>query len=274
MTQDTGTPSGRTAGREPDLRLRTGPVVGFALLAPVAVAAALHLAGDGVSAAVSVLVLVLVVVVAAVSGMRSAGALAALSAGAWFDFFLTEPYLSFKVLSPDDIEVTVLLLAVGLAVTELALWGRRQQARSSQRSGYLAGVLQTADLVAIPDTPADLLVARVAGQITEVLGIDGCRFEPADHRRARTATTLHRDGSVTQHAAPVDVDRHGLPTDDLTALPVEHGGVGYGRFLLTSSTRHARPTTEQRRIAVTLADQVGARLALGGAVPSPRASGD
>jgi K+-sensing histidine kinase KdpD len=239
-------------------------VVALALLGPLVVAAALHLAGDLVTAAVSALALVLVVVAAAASGLRTAGVLAALSAGAWFDFFLAEPYLTFAVLSREDVEVTVLLLVVGLAVTELALWGRRQQARSSRQSGYLDGVLRTADLVALPDTSPDLLIGGVAQQITDVLGIDGCRFEPPDRRRALCATTLHRDGSVTQRTTHVDVDRHGLPTDDLVELPVEHGGTAYGRFLLTSSTRHARPTTEQRRIAVTLADQVGARLALGG----------
>ena len=48
--------------------------------------------------------------------------------GVFFDLFLTQPYGTLAVTNPDDVEALVLLLAVGVAVTELALWGRRQQA--------------------------------------------------------------------------------------------------------------------------------------------------
>ncbi|HEY0240728.1 MAG TPA: DUF4118 domain-containing protein [Friedmanniella sp.] len=273
MTSETGTASSSPAARGPVRAPRTSAVLAFALLAPLVAAAVLHLAGTRVTTAASALVLVLVVVAAATSGLRSAGLLAALSAGAWFDFLLTEPYLSFTVLDRDDVEVTVLLLVAGLAVTEIALWGRRQQARASRRAGYLDGVLRTADLVALHASPPAALAEEVAEQITAVLGIDGCRFEPQEHRRARSETALHRDGSVTQRTVRIDVDRHGLPTDDLVTLAVEHDGVVHGRFLLTSSTRHARPSTEQRRVAATLADLVGTRLATGAGTqqaPGPR----
>ncbi|GGY11379.1 DUF4118 domain-containing protein [Streptomyces tanashiensis] len=55
--------------------------------------------------------LALVVVVVAVSalGNRFAGALAALSAVAWFDFFPTEPYRSFHLQDRADVETAVLL---------------------------------------------------------------------------------------------------------------------------------------------------------------------
>lgn len=261
MARDTA-PSSTPLGDTP-APPRAALVLAFALLAPAVVAGLLSLAGDRVTAAAGALVLVLVVVAAAASGLRTAGVVAALSSGLWFDYFLVEPRLSLTVLARDDVEVTVLLLVVGLAVTEVALWGRRQQARASRRAGYLDGVLRTADLVALRDTTPDALAREVAGRITEVLGVDGCRFESPGDRPARSATTLHRDGSVTRHGAPLDTTRTGLPVDDLVALPVEHGGVGYGRFLLTASTRVARPSVEQRRVAATLADQVAARLALG-----------
>ena len=48
--------------------------------------------------------------------------------GVWFDFFLTEPYLRLTIADSDDIETTVLLVLIGVAVTEIALWGHRQQA--------------------------------------------------------------------------------------------------------------------------------------------------
>lgn len=234
-------------------------VLAGAFLAPLLVAAALSGVRDQVTATTGALVLVLVVVAVAATGQRAAGIVAALSAGAWFDFFLTAPYGSFKVTDRDDIQATVLLLLVGFAVSELALWGRRQQARASRRSGYLDGVLGTADIVALREASPETLTARVAHQIVEVLAIDACRFEPAGSA-GRPTTVLDRDGSVTQRGHVVDVDRHGLPTDDLITLDVSADGVSFGRFLLTSSTRIVRPTLEQRRVVVLLADQVGAAL--------------
>jgi hypothetical protein len=128
--------------------------------------------------------------------------------------------------------------------------------------------------VALHGSSTQVLTGQVAEQITAVLGVDGCRFVPAATGAPRSGTVLHRDGSVTQRSTtptpvPVDVDRHGLPTDDLVALAVEHDGVRYGQFLVTSSTRHARPTVEQRRVAATLADQVGTRLAMGAGTAAP-----
>jgi K+-sensing histidine kinase KdpD len=58
-----------------------------------------------------------------------AGLLAAVSSAVWFDFFLTVPYGRFTIDDRADIETTVLLILVGVAVTEICLWGRRQQAK-------------------------------------------------------------------------------------------------------------------------------------------------
>ena len=59
-----------------------------------------------------------------------AGYLAALLAGLWFDFFCTEPFQRFTIADRLDVETTILLLIVGGAVTELAVWGRRQEAKA------------------------------------------------------------------------------------------------------------------------------------------------
>ena len=47
-------------------------------------------------------------------------------------------------------------------------------------------------------------------------------------------------------------------------LVVRSGGVTCGHYLLTAATRVARPSLEQRRVAVLLADQVGTLVAGGG----------
>jgi K+-sensing histidine kinase KdpD len=94
------------------------------------------------------LVLILVVAAVAASGRRLAGVLAAVSAAAWFDFFLTAPYERFTITRRPDIETMVLLLAIGAAVTEIAVRGRRQHAAAARRAGYLEGINAAARAVA------------------------------------------------------------------------------------------------------------------------------
>jgi K+-sensing histidine kinase KdpD len=238
-------------------------VVLVSAVAPL-VAAAILQAIDGVTLTTAALVLVVCVVAAGASGDRVAGVVAAISAGVWFDFFLTEPRGSLKIRDSGNIQATLLLLVVGVAVSEIAQWGRRQQARSSRRAGYLDGVLGAADVIAESSSSPTELVAYARRQIVDVLGVDRCAFEPLG-TEVRSATSLNHDGTVTRRGARLDVDRDGLPTDDLITLDASHHGTGYGRFVLTASTRVARPTLEQRRVAVLLADQVGGALALGAA---------
>lgn len=192
----------------------------LAVLAPLVTCAILAAVRDEVTAETSVLLLVVWVVVAAATGDRWAGVLAALSAGAWFDFFLTEPYLAFTIDDADDVEATVLLVMISLAVTEIALWGRRQQQEASRRSGYLEGVLGAARSVAEADAPTGAVVDVVARQIADALGADGCRYVEGPPHDARVV----------------------------------------GHFLVTATSRATYPTREQRRVAVLLADQVAGVL--------------
>ena len=224
----------------------------IAVVLPFLVALGLAALGDTLTTATSVLVLVLVVVGVGAAGDRVAGVLAAVSSGLWFDFFLTEPTGQFAIKDPDDVEVVVLLVAVGVAVTEIALWGLRQQARAARRAGYLDGVLESADLAARGGVATAQARRRVADRIAEVLDVDHCRFVP-DAVPPLGAAALHRDGSVQRGGVAVDVDREGMPADVETCLAAPAGG---GHVRITASTRVARPTREQRRVAVLLADQL------------------
>jgi K+-sensing histidine kinase KdpD len=226
-----------------------------ALLLPLVTCAVLATNRDRVPAATAVLVLVLWVVAAAATGDRVAGLIAAVSGGLWFDFFLTTPYQRFAIKGSDDVEATVLLVLIGLAVTEIALWGHRQQARAAGRSGYLEGVLGAARLVSEGDTPAPILVEVVARQIADVLGVDDCRFEQGPVSDDRVAVLRH-DGTVIRGDHTVDVDRVGLPTNDYVAIPVGRGARVVGHFLVIAVSRVSYPSAEQRRVAVLLADQV------------------
>lgn len=230
-----------------------------AALAPLLTCAILSTARDSVTAATAVLVLVVWVVAAAASGDRWAGILAAVSGGVWFDFFLTEPYLRFTIADSDDVEATVLLVLISVAVTEVALWGFRQQAHASRNSGYLDGVLDAARAVAEGDTPTGPVIDLVARHITDALGADTCRFVGGPVNDSRI-TVLDHDGVLTRDGHPVDVERVGLPTNEFVAVLVRRGPQVFGHFLVTATTHVSYPTPEQRRVAVLLADQVAVAL--------------
>src|SRR5262249_62389092 len=78
-----------------------------------------------------------VVLASAVVGGRWGGATSAVVSALCFDFFFTRPYYSFTINSRDDIETTIVLLVVGLAVGELVVRARRhrQVASASRREG-------------------------------------------------------------------------------------------------------------------------------------------
>jgi K+-sensing histidine kinase KdpD len=229
---------------------------------PVVVCAVLATVRDSVTAATCVLVLVLCVVAAAATGDRVAGLLAALSAGAFFDFFLTEPYGSFSISRADDVEAAVLLVLISLAVTEITLWGHRQREQASRHAGYLEGVLGTARAVAEGELPADTVVSVVASEIAQVLGVENASFVEGPVRDSRVALLDH-EGDVSRHGRPVDVARSGFPTDEYVAVPVRRGSAVVGHFLLSSPTRTVYPSVEQRQVAVLLADQVAVAVSEG-----------
>lgn len=226
-----------------------------ALVLPLVTCAVLAHFRDSVTSATAALILVVWVVLAAASGDRLAGFLAAASGGLWFDFFLIAPYNRLAISDPDDVEVVVLLVVIGAAVTEIALWGRREQEGAARRNGYLDGVLSTAKAVAAGDTPTDALIDVVARQIEDVLGVDGCRFVAGPVYDRRLAL-LDQDGAVTRNDHVVDVLRSGLPHDEEVAIVVRRGQNILGHFVVTASTRIVRPSRQQLRVAVLLADQV------------------
>lgn len=226
-----------------------------ALLGPLVLCALLAVFRGRFANTHGALLLVLVIVAVAANGNRIAGAVAALSAGVWFDVFLTRPYERLSIASRTDVETTVLLLVVGIAVTELAVWGRRQHGLASRDAGYLAGIYAAAEVGVSGDSP-DALIAAVSDQLVRALGLTRCRFE---YRTGLDVPRLRHDGQVVSGNTVVDVSREGLPRSDEIELLVEGGGRFWGRFLLRAGP-DARPSLAQRLVAVALADQVGAAL--------------
>ena len=195
--------------------------------------------------------MLLMVVAVTANRYQLAGFLAALSAAVWFDFFLTQPYERFTINRRTDIETTVLLLVIGVAVTEIAVWGLCQRVAASRRAGYLDGINSAARAVATGSS-ASALIGQVTGQLTQLLSLRSCSFQYG-------VAGLGRPARLHGHR-PLDVDAEGFPAGTDTELLVESGGIFQCRFLMTPAPG-ARPTLEQRLLAVALADQIGAWLA-------------
>jgi hypothetical protein len=230
--------------------------LGAALVAPLVVAAALlplrgHVANTDVA-----LVLVLVVVAVAANGFRTAGWLAAVSTAVWFDLFWTEPYGRLTITDRADIETAVLLVAVGAAVTEIAVWGRRQHHAAIREAGFRDGLLAAAEAVAAGDSPTTV-IDRICEQLVPLLGLEAARF---DYGTGRDHPRLQPDGSVVWRGRVIEVERDGLPTERPVEVLVESGGSYRGRFLFTPHPG-SRPSRSERLVAVALADQAGAALA-------------
>lgn len=98
---------------------RDRAAVAAAVIAPL-VAAAVLLPFRSSWPNTNVALLVVVVVAVAAIGNRPAGAVAAMGAAAWFDFFFTLPYERFTIRSSADVTTFVLLLVVGVVVSQLA----------------------------------------------------------------------------------------------------------------------------------------------------------
>ena len=230
--------------------------VAVGLLAPLVLAAALIPVRTSLAGTAAALALILIVVAVAAAGNRLAGYVAALSAAAWFDFFLTRPYEQFTINRATDIETTVLLLVVGVAVTEIAVWGRRQHSAASRRAGYLDGINDAARAVATGDSPS-ALVDRIGAALIQLLSLRSCEFQYGIAGIGRPGRVEH-DGSVTVAGRPYDLQYAQWPPDVPLELLVESGGRLQGRFLMQPG--QSRPAREELLVAVALANQAGAAL--------------
>lgn len=232
-------------------------VLRFAAVAlPLVACGLLFFGKDVVAGSAAALILVLLVVGASATGDRTSGILTALASAVGFDFFLTAPYLNLQIANAEDIELAVLLLLVGLAVNELALWGGRQRAAASERAGFISGVLESADLAAQGALPAEA-VGTVAGHIWHTLGAERVTYQSGPP--SQDCAVVQRDGTVTLQGVTLNVAADGLPTDRYTAVPVIQGERSVAHFLVTTATRLVRPRPEQLRVAVLLADQIARR---------------
>ena len=236
---------------------RDRAAIAAALIAPLAAAAILlPFRASWPNTNVALLLVVVVVAVAAI-GNRVAGAIAAIGAAVWFDFFFTLPYERFTIRSSADVTTFVLLLVVGVAVSQLAAYARRLKVVAITDAGYLAQIHETAPLTQTAKSPDDV-VDHVRQQLVGLLDLQECRFEYGvllGH-----PPRLEPDGAVVAGRGRWDVEKAGLPEE--IELRVFGNGQYYGRFMMRAKPG-SRPSLQARLVAVTLADQAGRALAAG-----------
>ena len=183
-------------------RDRTAVAAGLAV--PLLLALLLVPFRTDVPGTTSALVLVVAVVAVSALGSRAAGVLAALSAAASFDFFLTRPFGTFDITAPADVATALLLLTVGLIVSQLAARARRLEIITVTDAGYLARLHATADVVRSARS-ADTVVDHVRGELTDLLGLRACRFEHGiligRPPRLRPDGTVDGAGLITPNAS-------------------------------------------------------------------------
>jgi hypothetical protein len=226
-----------------------------ALVAPLGAAAILLPFRASWSNTNVALLLVVVIVGVSAIGNRVAGALAAVWAAAWFDFFFTLPYYRFTIRRSADVTTAVLLLLTGLAVSQLAARARRLKVVAITDAGYLAQIHETASMGNSARSP-DAVVDHVKAQLIGLLDLEGSRFEYGS--LLGHPTRLETDGTVMVGHARRDVEQFGLPGDEIE-LRTFGNGQYYGRFMLKPKPG-SKPSLQARLVAVTLADQAGRAL--------------
>ena len=243
-------------------RASAGPEVGIlgwiaALLGPVALSGIMVAFRGELFPTNAALVLVLPVLAAAILGGRLGGAVSAGVATLCFDFFFTRPYYSFTINRRDDVETTIVLLAVGLVVGELVVRSRRSQRLATASRREVDQVRRVAELAAGAGSRGRL-ISVVEREVVELLGARGARFE-----RAPFATTLPRLGHGVVTLPGEDPNGRPFGPANEVELPVWGRGREIGRLVLVLPTDSVgvaiRP--DDRAIAVALVDQLGAVLA-------------
>lgn len=228
----------------------------FGGIAPIAVAAALVGVRDVVQNANIALVLVVVVVLAAALGGRTAGVCAAVVSALSFDFFHTRPYLGLSIDTADDVESTVLLLAVGLLVGGIAAGNRRARASAEASTEEVMRIHRVAERAARGEEATDIIVAA-QDELIDLLALRSCRFEAQPFMPV--LPRLERSGHLDTRVLRFRDNGFELPAEGVE-LPVYGRGQQLGRFVLDPKPG-VGVSLEQRVVAVALADQVGAALA-------------
>jgi len=210
-----------------------------------------HLHNDNMA-----LALVIPVLIAAVIGGRVAGVAAAVVAALCFDFFFTQPYLSLRIASDNDIASFFVLLVVALIAAEVGIRARRGSRAARDARSDLERLTRVIELAARGADVEDV-VSSARAEIIGLFGLLDCVFEAGPSTGALPRIGIH--GAI--EGAPL-IATH---TDFLlppggVELAVVGRGIDFGQLVLFASDS-VRAPLQKRVVAVAIADQLGITLA-------------
>jgi hypothetical protein len=156
---------------------------------------------------------------------------------------------------PNTDAALAMLLAIGVAVTEISVVGRRQHAAASRRAGYVDSICGAAHTVVAVTSPS-VAIDQVAGRLAQLLLLRPCRFRYSVAGFSQPARLRHH-GMVRAAGWPWDADADGLTAGAGVELLAERGGIFRGRVLLSPFVG-AHPMHGHRLPAVAFAGQAGA----------------
>lgn len=231
--------------RVPKRRLRAA--YALSTVAPLVTAVALVPARVDHAQTVGIVLLMPVVLVALIGGVGPA-ALAAVSASAAYDFFLTAPYQRFLIDDPDDIVTAITLAVVGVTVGVISGRLTRVAARDAARRSELHQLVEFVRAAAEEDAGPEQLTALACRALTELLNLRDCHWHAGYH--GDIGPVLLPDGNVMGYVTSLKPDRAMLP-DDLE-VPAVYRDVELGRFVLRPLPDHVA-SYEERLTAATIA---------------------
>jgi hypothetical protein len=237
----------------PSLMFGLGPMAAFF------VAALLVVARDDIGTTNIALLIALVVVVAATAD-RAAGVATALVASLAYNFFHTEPYRSLRISDGQDILTVVLLIVIGLVVSEISARARQAISGRKRHGDAERSLERTAELLAsgagVPE-----MWESVREDIVRLMHVADCRFEDASGSEPISELPLvSRAGALDGRRRVWVATGFELPECG-AAIRVDYGGVELGQIALIPRAG-AGSLTDERRLAVALADQFAVSLVL------------
>jgi hypothetical protein len=208
------------------------------------------------------LALLLVLVIGTVGWLAGplASLVSAVVAAVAFDVMDTRPYGALTMSRGVDITTALILLATGLLVGAGGARLGRYQKSGDQRTDALAIVMEASSLVATGEEQP-LITEALGAELSRALDLVACEF----HARPPNGTRplVSRDGSLVGLLSPA-----GSGTSAQIDLPIWCHGQVVAHYRLTLGPR--RPSREELRVALSLADQAGAAMASTHPDPPPR----
>ena len=234
-----------------------GPIIGTSLgvLGALVLSAAMLPLRSELANVVMALVLVLPVLAGSFTGGRLAGAASAIAAALCFDFFFTHPYFSMRIANRNDIATAIALLVLALIAAEAGHRLRRRDRAARDARSAFERVCRVAELSARSGDLEDL-ISSARAEIMGLFDLEECLYEAAGRRSApRVGIDGLHDGLAADRATADLV----LPPGGVV-LPVTGRGRDYGRLVLYTN-RPVKFSVLERRVAVSIADELGVTLA-------------